>query len=175
MDSNENNASRVRPGSAENGDKPQRGDIATRFKPGQSGNPTGPKPVTLEDDEVTLVEKLTAAGHAQRSIAKRLGIGFTTFKEIMKRDNRVSEALANGLAVEHDELVSGLAKAARNGNIVAAIFLLKARHGYIEGQQLAVSNRVELTFTIPKALTMQQYEAHVVRGELPQSMEVDRG
>lgn len=41
---------------------------------------------------------------------------------------------------------------------VSAMFLLKARHGYREGDQSEQSNRVAITFNLPGAMTPDQYK-----------------
>lgn len=52
--------------------------------------------------------------------------------------------------------------AATGGNIVAAMFLLKTRHGYREGDQSDTANKVSITFQMPGALPMDQFAAHVI-------------
>ena len=77
-----------------------------------------------------------------------------------------------GRAVEHDKLVGALFEAAtKKGNITAAIFLLKARHGYVEGVPF-VQNSVSINYTIPAAMTPEQYvkaieaEAQIVKPDV---------
>ncbi len=48
-------------------------------------------------------------------------------------------------------------QATKNGNIVAAMFLLKARHGYREGDQSTEANRVSINFTMPGALSPGEF------------------
>ena len=54
----------------------------------------------------------------------------------MDEDPELAEAFANGSERERQTLHTMLFDAATKGsNIVAAMFLLKSRHGYQEGQQ----------------------------------------
>jgi hypothetical protein len=48
---------------------------------------------------------------------------------------------------------------AKAGNIVAAMFLLKARHGYREGDQSDSAGRVSVTIALPGAMTLQQFQS----------------
>jgi hypothetical protein len=41
---------------------------------------------------------------------------------------------------------------------VSAMFLLKARHGYREGDQQEQANKVSVTFNLPGAMTAEQYK-----------------
>lgn len=43
------------------------------------------------------------------------------------------------------------------GALIAAMFLLKARHGYVEGQQETQANRVSVTFNVPGAQPLDKY------------------
>jgi hypothetical protein len=135
-------------------------DAAGRWQPGHGPNPTGANQhggLTVPGpDDLAVIEKMAAVGHAQRSIAKRCGVVLSTFQRWLKDYPEVKEAYENGLAAEHDTLVSGLAQQAAKGNIVAAIFLLKARHGYVEGQQVQ-DNRVAVQITLPGAMTQENY------------------
>ncbi|UZO97645.1 Hypothetical protein RMHFA_05589 [Roseomonas mucosa] len=57
-----------------------------------------------------------------------------------------------GRDAEHNTLFNALFKAAtEKGNATAAMFLLKARHGYREGDQSDIANRVSITFALPGA------------------------
>jgi hypothetical protein len=44
-------------------------------------------------------------------------------------------------------------------NAPAAMFLLKARHGYREGDQSDQANRVSVNIALPGAMTLQQFTA----------------
>jgi len=79
-------------------------------------------------------------------------------------------AWEEGRGAEHSALVGVLYKAAVDkGNIVAAMFLLKARHGYVEGAPVESGNRVNIVFQLPAPLSPEQY-AQVVRAN-PKAIE----
>lgn len=48
-------------------------------------------------------------------------------------------------------------RAAQKGIVIAAMFLLKARHGYREGDQGETANRVSITFALPGAMKPEQF------------------
>jgi hypothetical protein len=48
-------------------------------------------------------------------------------------------------------------QAMEKGNATAAMFLLKARHGYREGDQNEAGNRVQILFALPGAMTMEEF------------------
>jgi len=60
-------------------------------------------------------------------------MGKDAFRAAKRRDPAVQDAIERGRAVEHDKLVGVLHDLAMGGQYVPAIFLLKARHGYREG------------------------------------------
>lgn len=55
-------------------------------------------------------------------------------------------------------------QAVEKGNIIAAMFLLKSRHGYREGDQSEAANKVAITFNLPGALTPEQFKLAKVAG-----------
>jgi hypothetical protein len=101
--------------------------------------PTGP--FVLRDAgafEITpagleLTRMVAASGGSQRLIASKLEISFTALKNMMARDERIRLEYEAGLAAEEAILVRGLRAAAAAGQYIPALFLLKTRHGYIEG------------------------------------------
>lgn len=60
--------------------------------------------------------------------------------------------------MEHKVLFNALFQQAQKGNIVAAIFLLKTRHGYREGDQTELANRVSINFQLPGAMPLAQFQ-----------------
>ncbi|MCY1310270.1 hypothetical protein D9M69_600390 [compost metagenome] len=49
----------------------------------------------------------------------------------------------------------------KGGNVTAAIFLLKARHGYREGDQSEIANKVSINFQLPGALRLEDFARDV--------------
>jgi hypothetical protein len=104
------------------------------------------------------IEALAASGHSVVGIAR----GLNTSKDIVHRwceeDPALAEALARGREAERFALHNVLYRAARRGNIVAAMFLLKARHGYREGDQSDAANKVSITFALPGAMSADEFK-----------------
>jgi hypothetical protein len=95
----------------------------------------------------------------ETDLARALGMDFRTWARIRDRDPDAKAAYQEAKAHERDQLVGKLFEAAMGGNITAAIFLLKARHGYRDiGGVPAEGNRVAITFNLPAPLQPEQYE-----------------
>lgn len=104
-------------------------------------------------------EALAAAGLSNAAIAAFLGCSPGTLRKLRDRDERLDAAMARGLAANEVELLGVLQAAARKGMFVPAIFLLKARHGYREGD--APDTRPNVVINLPDALPMDQYMARL--------------
>jgi hypothetical protein len=113
---------------------------------------------SLTDAGLALVERLAGEGNDQRTIAKALGLSHTAYRDLVERDEAAREALA-------DELTHHLLKAARSGSITAAIYLTKARLGWIEGQAPdgAPKTAVQVNIQIPRAMSDAEF-ARIVEG-----------
>jgi hypothetical protein len=77
----------------------------------------------------------------------------------MDRQDELRLALEAGRAEEERTLVENLRVMATKGNVVAAIFLLKARHGYREGDVL--DQRPNVIINLPDAVTADTYLRHL--------------
>lgn len=77
---------------------------------------------------LSIIEELAGRGCHLTTIAQVLGMHVATLREVRKRDPEVDEAYQRGLVREHDALVGNLRQAADEGNVVASIYLLKAKH-----------------------------------------------
>lgn len=88
----------------------------------------GSKVVTAKGLE--LIEQLAANGHPETAISKQLHIDPKTLRAIRRRQPEVQTALDHGRGVLEAELVDILLRHARKGNVVAAIYLSKARCGW---------------------------------------------
>lgn len=117
------------------------------------GSPTGV--VTIAPHGLALIERLAREGQDQRSIAKALGISAKTLLEARKRQPEAEEALDRGHAGLADELTHLLLNLARKGNVVAAIYLTKARCGWREGD--APEARANIIIQLPDANSPEQY------------------
>ncbi len=74
-------------------------------------------------------------GLTLESIARRLGTTRAALARLRQRDPRIDEALAVGHSAAEEELVDIITRKARTAesdrdSLIAAMFLLKSRHGY---------------------------------------------
>lgn len=111
-----------------------------------------PKPNAVE-----RVREMAANGFRWVSIAAGLGVTPKTLRNWREEFPELQDAYDEGREVERHTLHSCLAEQARKGNTTAAIFLLKAAHGYREGDQVGQGDRVSVTIALPGAMTMQQF------------------
>ena len=91
--------------------------------------PRGRPPLTFTDEQLGLIQ-----GYApflnQGQIADRLGVSQNGFRNAMERDPRIKEAIKKGKAEKIEKVAATLVEKALGGNIVAAIFYLKAQAGW---------------------------------------------
>lgn len=104
------------------------------------------------EDALERISDMAANGWSKAGIARKLGVSVTTFDRWLEEDEDLQRAFDMGRDAEHNTLFNSLFKAAtEKGNATAAMFLLKARHGYREGDQSDIANRVSITFALPGA------------------------
>jgi hypothetical protein len=120
-------------------------------------DPANPRALRPKPGDATRVLELSKDGFSVDAIARRLGISPDTFLRWRDDYPELADALAEGRVREHQVLYNTLFQAAQGGNIVAAMFLLKARHGYREGDQGELANRVSINFQLPGALPLEQF------------------
>jgi len=122
-------------------------------------NSLGKSEVVVTPTGLGIVEELAAKGCSVVTIAAALGVNKETFVHLRRRDPAVEEAFENGRAKEHDRLVANLNTAAASGNVVASIFLLRARHGYQSGEGIDVNVNVNTggVLVVPAEMTVEQY------------------
>lgn len=108
---------------------------------------------------IKIIEELSARGCHLTTIARALRMSKDALQACRARQPEVEEAYQRGLATEHDALVSNLRTAANEGNVVANLFLLKARHGYREGVPLEINTTVNMggVLVVPAELTVEEY------------------
>ena len=105
-----------------------------------------------------LIEAMAAEGNDERTIAKALGIGKTTLRDIRDRDESVADAWDMGHAQLADEITHALLALGRKGNVVALIFLAKCRLGWIDQPQPKEERAPSVIINLPEARTP---EAHM--------------
>jgi hypothetical protein len=108
-------------------------------------------------DDIALIEEMAAEGHGQYGICKAIPITYPVWQRWLKDYPEVKEAWRRGLSKEEHFLVSKLREQAEK-QAVPAIFLLKAKHGYVEGQAPQTDQRVQIAVTLPAALPAEQYK-----------------
>lgn len=110
---------------------------------------------------IKIIEELSARGCHLTTIARALRMSKDALQACRARQPEVEEAYQRGLATEHDALVSNLRTAANEGNVVANLFLLKARHGYREGAPLEINTTVNMggVLVVPADMTVEEYLA----------------
>ena len=104
------------------------------------------------------IYRLATSGHGVRSIASHIQIGLETFMRWLKEHKEIKFAYQAGLAEEEQEIVTELRKILKGGNATPGIFLLKARHGWREGESQVEDNRVQISVQLPASLTPDQYK-----------------
>ena len=110
-------------------------------------------------DAEKIIRKLSATGHAIIGFAQQLGTSFVTLKKWMDEHEELKAAFDEGRERERHTLHNSLYVAAtEGGNSTAAMFLLKARHGYREGDQGEQGNKVNIVFQLPGAMTMESFK-----------------
>jgi hypothetical protein len=105
------------------------------------------------------VGALASTGFSKRGIARHFAVSLATLNRWLDEDAEASEAFLNGREHERQALHNMLYKLAmEDKDKVSAMFLLKARHGYREGDQQDQANKVSVTFNLPGAMTADQYK-----------------
>lgn len=106
----------------------------------------------------TLVQQLATEGKSNTAIAEALRVNRSTFANILKRQPEIAEALARGRSALEGELTDILLGHAREGNVVAAIYLTKARCGWVEGQAMpGVVNNTQVNIVMPPPMPPEEF------------------
>ena len=112
-------------------------------------------------DAADVIRAATAAGASKIGTAMALGCNVEVLNRWIDDDPALAEAFSHGREQERQTLHGVLYERAIAGDgkdsLIAAMFLLKARHGYQEGQQESQANRVSVTFNIPAATPLNQF------------------
>ncbi len=105
------------------------------------------------------IRTLAATGFSKVGIAAHFAVGQRTLERWLEEQDRLQRAFDEGREQERHALHNTLYKQATDkGNIVAAMFLLKARHGYREGDQSESANKVTINFALPGAMSPEDYK-----------------
>ena len=120
-------------------------------------NGTGHPRVEVTDGGIDLVRRMAPNAHSLGTIAAALGVSRRTLGEAMERQPELKEAFALGRAALETELAAALLDKARAGNLVAAIFLLKAMCGWREGEARDGLTKVAIQINLPPPLSQADY------------------
>ncbi|WP_434026184.1 hypothetical protein [[Pseudomonas] boreopolis] len=111
------------------------------------------------------LRRWAADGTPQKVMARRLGVGVAKLKQWLEEHEGLQAAYDEGVEEEHQMLLASL-RAHMASSPTPAIFLLKARHGYREGDQTGQANKVQVTFNLPGAAPREQWlQARVIEPE----------
>lgn len=118
----------------------------------------GPKPKTPPPGAAETIREMASDGFSVIGVAQRLGVGKDAFARWLEEDPALKEAFDQGRETERRALHNQLYRLAmEKDHAPAAMFLLKARHGYREGDQSDQANRVSVNIALPGAMTLQQF------------------
>ncbi len=121
---------------------------------------------TLKENDYGIISRLGERGVSETDICKALGMSYKTWQRIKEEDPRALDALEEARRVEESELVGVLFESAtKDKNLTACMFLLKTRHGYLEGAQQVAANQVNVQITLPGAKDPVSYLKEVEQNE----------
>lgn len=139
-----------------------RGTLPGRVKAIGEKKASGKPRKQAPPDALEVITEATARGASKRGVAMALGCDMGTLTRWLEESDTLKEAFEQGREKERQTLHNVLYDCAVGGqgkdSLIAAMFLLKARHGYIEGDKAAESNRVSINFQMPGALPLAQFQ-----------------
>jgi hypothetical protein len=110
------------------------------------------------------VRTLAARGASKAGIASALRVSRDVLARWFEERPELAQAYEHGRARVETRLVSKLLEKALAGDTVSLLFALKCMYGWREGDGGEQANRVSITFTLPGALTRDQW-AQVIEQE----------
>ena len=120
------------------------------MKKGNQGEGGGRPPVTFDQKEIIMVERL-AAVLTKAQLADYYGISETTFRAIEERQPEVSDAYKKGKGKAIASVAGNLVNQSQNGNTTAAIFYLKTQAGWKEQDTTTISTSTDNVIQIVRA------------------------
>ena len=118
----------------------------------------GPAPKQPPVNAAAEIEAYAADGFSIVGVAQKLSTSKDTLGRWFDEYPALKESFDRGRERERYTLHNALYRAAtEQGNMTAAMFLLKARHGYREGDQGEQGNRVLISFTLPRAMPLADF------------------
>ncbi len=131
----------------------------------QETQPSGGYRFAMRPAGYDLARRMSAEGNSYATIADALGIGPDAFRRLREHDGKLKDALAVGHGALATELTDILLTQARKGVTVAAIFLAKARLGWIEGRaaEAPPTAPVQVNIQIPPPMSDAEFR-RVIEG-----------
>lgn len=115
------------------------------------------------EDAAERIRIAAAGGASLKGVAAAVGVDVEILRRWFDERPDLQEAIDTGREQERRTLHNVLYRAATEGSgkdaLIAAMFLLKAKHGYREGDQQEQANRVAITFNMPAAQPMAEFIA----------------
>lgn len=121
--------------------------------------------IQLKESDYKKISRLAERGVSEVQITEALGISYPTWQRIKEEDPEALEALQLARRKEEAELVGMLYEKAKNGDSTAAMFLLKTRHGYLEGKERVHANAVQVNITLPGSMDPDTYNKQLEAGD----------
>ena len=116
----------------------------------------------IPPDALEVIKTAAATGASRRGVAMALGVHNTVLSRWLEESDELREAFEQGRETEratlHNVLYDCTVAGQGKDSLIAAMFLLKARHGYVEGDKASETNRVAVTFNIPGAMPLSQFQ-----------------
>ena len=139
-------------------------------KGGTIGRPRKQPPANAKE----IIQDAAAHGFTLIGIAQTLGVSVDCLRRWMDDDPDLRQSFAFGREAERRTLHNKLYRDATEGkgkdSMIAAMFLLKSRHGYKEGSEVDTqSARVQIEIKLPGALAPAQY-AEVIDHECTETL-----
>lgn len=121
-------------------------------------------------DAAGIIKAAAADGFSLVGVAMLLGVDKECLARWLDEDRALKEAFDRGREMERQTLHNKLYRKAVEGDdkdsLIAAMFLLKSRHGYREGAEVAdATSRVRIDINLPGALDPGAY-AKTIEGEV---------
>lgn len=123
----------------------------------------GSKPTTVTAQGRELVERMLANGCSRATVAATLGISAGGLATAADHDPELEAAIERGDGALETELVGHLMAHAREGNVTAAIFLLKAKRQFRDSTPVEPKpDRSNITLVLPAAASPEDYAQQII-------------
>lgn len=142
-------------------DKPKRGALPGRVKAVEDKLCPGRPRKEPPPNAIEVIREAASKGATKKGAAFALQVSEDILSRWFNEHPELQEAFEKGRERERQTLHDTLYDTAINGTgkerLIAAMFLLKSRHGYREGEQETAHNRVQINFQLPGAKPMDSY------------------